>query len=137
MLASREVTMKKTRIFLALALAAAFAAAPASAGPPRHGGHYHGGGARVVFGFNLGVPLGYPYAYPYYPYRYYPVYGAYPYPAPVIVQQQPSVYVEQPQVQPSSPPAGYWYYCADARAYYPYVRECPAGWERVAPQPQN
>jgi len=25
------------------------------------------------------------------------------------------------------------YYCNDAKAYYPYVRECPSGWRRVAP----
>jgi hypothetical protein len=33
------------------------------------------------------------------------------------------------------PPGHWWYYCADAKAYYPYVRECPGGWQRVAPQP--
>lgn len=96
-------------------------------------------GPRTRVGIYIGVPLvgfGYhafyppPYYYP--PYYYHPPY----YPAPVVVQQQPTVYVEQPtpQVQPQ-PPAGYWYYCADARAYYPYVKECPGGWQRVAPQP--
>lgn len=93
---------------------------------------------RVVVGVGLG--FGFPYYaygpyypyYPYYPSYYYPPY----YPAPVVVQQQPSVYVEQPQAQPSQP-SGFWYYCADSRAYYPYVKECPAGWQRVAPQPQH
>ena len=55
---------------------------------------------------------------------------------PYVVQQQPQVYVEQPQAQPSQP-SGYWYYCSDSRAYYPYVKECASGWQRVAPQPQN
>jgi len=89
--------------------------------------HHHR--SRVSVGLHFGIPIG---AYPYYPYYYPPVY----YPAPVVVQQQPTVYVEQaaPQAQPAQP-AGYWYYCADARAYYPYVKECPAGWQRVAPQP--
>jgi hypothetical protein len=100
------------------------------------------GGPRV--GIYVGVPvLGFGYGYggfyppPYYypPYYYHPPY----YPAPVVVQQQPTVYVEQPapqaQPQQQQQPAGYWYYCADSRAYYPYVRECPAGWQRVAPQP--
>ena len=70
--------------------------------------------------------------YPYYPYAYYP---------PTTrrrswCQQQPPVYVEQPAPGPQQQaPAGYWYYCADSRAYYPYVKECPAGWQRVAPQP--
>ena len=27
-----------------------------------------------------------------------------------------------------------WYYCNDAKAYYPYVRECPSGWKQVVPQ---
>ncbi len=30
--------------------------------------------------------------------------------------------------------ASYWYYCADAKAYYPYVQQCPAGWLRVIPE---
>jgi hypothetical protein len=27
----------------------------------------------------------------------------------------------------------YWYYCAAAGAYYPYVQHCPGGWELVLP----
>jgi hypothetical protein len=55
------------------------------------------------------------------------------------VQQQPTTYIEQPAppAQQSQAPTGYWYYCADPGAYYPYIRECPAGWQRVAPQPSN
>jgi hypothetical protein len=113
---------------------------------------FAGGRARVSVGIGIGVPVGgwgygyggYGYGYgwgrPYYGYGY-----GYPYPyapyyaAPVVVQQQPTVYVEQPQAeqQAAQNPAGYWYYCNDARAYYPYVKECPAGWQRVAPQPAN
>jgi len=142
MLGLREAIMKAKAILpvLALGFAAVVAAAPADArGPYRgsyvHAGHYHGGygyRSRIVFGFNVGTPWGYPYAYPY----AYPYYAPY-YSAPYVIQQQPSVYVEQPQAQPAQPPAGYWYYCAETRAYYPYVKECAAGWERVAPQPQN
>jgi hypothetical protein len=29
----------------------------------------------------------------------------------------------------------YWYYCERSKSYYPYVKECPSGWTRVAPQP--
>jgi hypothetical protein len=50
---------------------------------------------------------------------------------------QPSTYIQQ-DVQPAPAPApqqGYWYYCSDAQAYYPYVKECPGGWQRVSPQP--
>lgn len=112
--------------------------------------HYHG--TRWVVGVNVGFPGywggywgggywggaywgGWPYwpaAYPYpYPYPYYP--------APVVVQQQPTTYIEQPAppAQQQQGPVGYWYYCTDPGAYYPYVKECPAGWQRVAPQPSN
>ena len=127
--------MKTLRILLALALVltSAFAAQSALAG----GRHGH---SRVSVGIGFGFGgWGYPAygwgGYPYYGYGY----GGYPYyAAPVVVQQQPTVYVEQPAAQQSAqPPQGYWYYCQDARAYYPYVKECPAGWQRVAPQPSN
>ncbi|MGZ5151041.1 MAG: hypothetical protein ACXWI6_13460, partial [Burkholderiales bacterium] len=35
---------------------------------------------------------------------------------------------------PEAAPA-YWYYCPAYRAYYPYVQDCPGGWQAVAPQP--
>lgn len=132
MLCVQEVAMKTLRTLLALlaALAASFAAAPASAWD----GHHHG--PRVGIGLHFGIPIG-PYPYYYGPYPYY-YYSPYYYP-PVVVQQQPPVYIEQapaPQAQ-QAPASAYWYYCADSRAYYPYVKECPAGWQRVAPQPQN
>jgi hypothetical protein len=68
-----------------------------------------------------------PYWYPpYYPY-WYPPYYPYYYP-PV---SAPPTYIEQaPPIVP-----GYWYYCGGSQGYYPYVRECPGGWQRVAPQP--
>ncbi len=133
--------MKTTRIVLALVvtLAAALASETAFAHGPR------GPRLSIGIGFGFGVPFAaFPYYYPpYRPYYYYPPYRPYYYqpvyyPAPVVVQQQPTVYIEQaaPQVQ-QQPAAGYWYYCADSRAYYPYVKDCPAGWQRVAPQPGN
>jgi hypothetical protein len=69
---------------------------------------------------------GYPYYSPYYP-PYYPPAVA---PAPSVYMEQPA----QPQVAPTQP-QGSWYYCAASRAYYPYVRDCPSGWQRVSPQP--
>jgi hypothetical protein len=30
-------------------------------------------------------------------------------------------------------PPGVWYYCPAYGAYYPYVTECPSGWQTVAP----
>jgi hypothetical protein len=77
-----------------------------------------------------------PYYPPYYaPYAPYSPYSPY---YPAAVAPAPSVYVEQggqPQFQQQQQQQGYWYYCAGSRAYYPYVKECPAGWQRVAPQP--
>lgn len=94
------------------------------------------GGHRGHSGVRLGIVIGAPivgwhafYPRPYYYPAYYPAY--YP---PVVVQPQPSVYIEQQAPQPA---ANYWYYCAGSRAYYPYVKECPGGWQRVAPQPQG
>lgn len=91
----------------------------------------------VYFGLNVGAPWGYPYySYPapvYVPRVYVPSV------APVIVSP-PAVYVEQ---QTAAPPvttpleSGYWYYCNDSQAYYPYVNECPGGWQKVAPTPQR
>jgi len=44
--------------------------------------------------------------YPYYPY----------YPAPYY-----------------TPPPALWYYCPAYGAYYPYVTDCPSGWQPVSP----
>jgi hypothetical protein len=30
-----------------------------------------------------------------------------------------------------------WFYCPEAGAYYPYVQQCPGGWQQVAPQPPS
>jgi hypothetical protein len=145
-----KTTFKKRIVLgLALAIASAVSAGPALAagghgggghgGGGSHGGHggWHGG-TRYVVGLNFGFGgyYGYPYSYyPYYPYYSYPYYPAY-YPSPV-VQQQPTTYVEQAQPQAQEQPSGYWYYCPVSKGYYPYVRECSAGWQRVAPQPGN
>jgi len=95
---------------------------------------------HVRVGVMIGPYLG-PGYYPPAPY-YYP--GYYP---PVVIQQQAPVYVQQ-QASPVAPPASspapatvapanYWYYCAAAKGYYPYVKDCPAGWQKVSPQPSG
>jgi hypothetical protein len=66
-------------------------------------------GAPVVFG-------GWAYASPNY---YFP--PAYYYPA---APYYPPTYIEQGDGQPVPPAPAYWYYCPDAKAYYPYVKEC-------------
>jgi hypothetical protein len=109
---------------------------------------HHGG---VRFGVNIGIPLfgpGYypPYVYPAPAYVYpAPAYAypapAYSYPAPAYSypgQGVPSApYAQQgfPQAAPAQQQD--WHYCAGSNAYYPYVRECPGGWQRVPSQPQR
>lgn len=83
---------------------------------------------------HIGVAIGYPWAWPYPPGYYYAPY----YRPSVIVQQAPPVYVEQAAAAGALPQeANYWYYCSAAQAYYPYVKDCPSGWQRVSPQPAN
>jgi len=97
------------------------------------GGGYHGGGwyggTRVFVGGGVGW-WGWPgwwgpgwWGYPSYPYYSAP---------PVVVQPGPTTYIQQ---APAPPAQDYWYYCKDAGAYYPYVKECPGGWMQVVPSP--
>lgn len=82
--------------------------------PGFNGGHHFDGHrgfaghprSRVFLGFGPGVYWGpaYPYAWDY-----------------------------QPEVLYAPPPA-YWYYCASAGAYYPYVASCAEPWVPVAPR---
>jgi len=37
--------------------------------------------------------------------------------------------------QPETQPQDYWYYCQNPQGYYPYVRQCPSGWQTVVPPP--
>ena len=134
----RGMRMKRMIAVVVAGLFLMAAAAPVHAAGGGRGGHgggghgFHGGrpgqhhfrhGFRssVVIGGGVWLGPGYwgPYWYPpYYPY--------YPY-EPVPVVDEPQTYIEQPG--PS-----FWYYCEAAKAYYPYVRECPGGWLTVQPQ---
>ena len=135
-------TMPKAAGILALVLLGALASGSAMAQHYGRGyarGYGHGYGGHVHWGVSLGFPIYAPGFYPA-PY-YYPAYAypAYAYPTTVI-QAPPPVYVEQgaPQAAPEPAPAqsrGDWYYCAASKAYYPYVGECPSGWQRVPAQP--
>lgn len=97
----------------------------------------HGRRARIHFGFTFGAPLYWHSWYPG-PHYYSPYYHP---PAPVVIAPAPRpVYVERERVEEApvrQDSASWWYYCRDANAYYPYVKQCPAGWERVAPQPPS
>ena len=95
-----------------------------------HGHHGHHLGGYVGAGVYLGMPWpGYYHAYP--PY-YYPPYA---YAPAVVVPPAPPVYIEKEPVVETPAPA-YWYFCSSPEGYYPYVKECPAGWRKVAPQAQ-
>jgi len=88
----------------------------------RFEGH-HGFHGRGFIGIGPSFYWG-SYGDPFWPYG---SYGSYAYtPSPVIVQPPP-VYIEKP-------PAGYWYYCASVRAYYPNVQSCAEPWMPVAPR---
>ena len=101
------------------------------------GGHHHN---RTSVGIVIGPYWGPSYYSPF-PY-YYPPYYPYANPPVVIERQAPQMYIEQQQAPVAPPvaaapppPTNYWYYCAAKNAYYPYVKECRGGWQRVLPQP--
>ena len=114
--------------FLALVLLCGLAANQASAHGFRHG-YYHG--FRPGFSFSFGPGFYRPYYYPYYS----PFYSYSP-PAIVTVPVSPPVYVERGGSAPSQE-SGYWYYCNNPEGYYPYVKQCPNGWTKVPPRPQE
>lgn len=81
----------------------------------------------------VGVYFGYSWFGP--PPFYYPPYPYYYYPPTVVVRPEPQIYIERaaPQAAPRS--EAVWYYCRASGSYYPYVKECPGGWEQVVPTP--
>jgi hypothetical protein len=115
-----------------------------------------GSGARGGFRtrFYGGFFVGAPFWYPYYPYPYY--YGPYPYyyygPSPYCYGPRPycygpppyyygpdysrprydppTVYVEKFEGAPTPETQGD-IFCPDRSAYYPDVKDCPNGWQRV------
>lgn len=121
---------------IALVAAAALVAGLASTAALAHGGYSHGHGyPRARIGVYIGGPVwwgpGYYYPRPYYyapPYYYPPI---------VAVPAPPPVYVERGDAQAGGAEgaSNWWYYCANPPGYYPYVRQCPGGWQRVSPQP--
>jgi hypothetical protein len=93
-----------------------------------HGGHWRGHhfGPRVFVGLGFAAPFWwYPYGYPYADPWAYPVYSP-----PVTVESSPQTYIQQ-----DTQGQQYWYYCQSPEGYYPYVKECPGGWQQVQPQP--
>jgi hypothetical protein len=86
---------------------------PGSAGHVAPQRHFRGGARIGVF---IGAPLYAPFFYPAPGFYYSP---------------PPPAYIEQ------APTQNYWYFCPESNAYYPYVQECPGGWQPVLPQPSG
>ena len=117
-----------------------------------HGGEVHGGGFHRGefpgghehfdrfhrFGFFGGFGFGGPaFGFGVSPFFWDPFWFPWPYPVysyapPLVIQPESQVPVQQPSAPAAST---YWYYCVDAKAYYPYTQQCPAGWLKVAPTP--
>lgn len=112
--------MKLSKVAFAASLIILAAAGGNASADGHHGGH-GGHGPRVGFGVVIGDPWPFPWYYP-------PPYYA---PPPVVVAPaSPPVYIQQAPAQ-----AGNWYHCRNPEGYYPYVRQCPGGWEAVPAQP--
>jgi hypothetical protein len=128
------------RTVLIAVLAAAWLGLATSVPALAHGGKRH---PPVRTGVSVGVVIGAPVLWHYHvrPRYYWPA-PVYYYPAPVYyyppvtVAPAPQVYIERNDAPAAADAAtGWWYYCPEAQAYYPYVRECAKGWQRVPPQP--
>lgn len=104
------------------------------------GGTWHGGAPGWHHGFHGGtrVFIGGGFGWWGWPGWWGPGWWGAPYPyyatAPVVVQQAPTDYIQQGSAPPQQT---YWYYCQNAGAYYPYVKDCPGGWMQVVPQPAS
>jgi hypothetical protein len=84
------------------------------------------GRARVHLGVVIGGPL---FWHPWY-------YGApyyYDYGPPVVVRQEPQVYIEKDPQGTELDATQYWYYCPDSKTYYPYVKQCASSWQKQIP----
>ena len=95
-----------------------------------HGGGWRGGGPGW---WGVGLGLGWDALYFGYPYYGYPYPGYYyPYGSSTVIVGPTDPLAQTPQ---NPPPVANWYYCESAKAYYPYVRQCPEGWHLVPAAP--
>jgi hypothetical protein len=125
-----ETTMRVNTLFIPpiLLIVISLLASNAAFARGHGGGGRHGGSV----GFYFGSPF---FGYGFSPFYNYPPYY---YSPPVIIQQTPPVYIEQNTRQPGQPyESNGWDYCPGSNSYYPHVSECPAGWQRIEPQPEG
>ena len=92
--------------------------------------HHHDHWRGSVY---IGVPFYYGYHRPYYdPYWDYPRWDYPRYPRTIVIERE-----RRADVGSGPPPAQYWYYCDSVDAYYPYVENCPEGWQEVPATPPD
>jgi hypothetical protein len=128
-----EAVMKWIKAIAAAVLVGTITTGNALADGRGHG-HFHGHGhfnGHARLGVFIGVPLFAPWYYP--PPYYYPP-PSYYYPPVVAVPSSPPVYIERGDDHAPTQ-SYYWYHCSNPEGYYPYVKQCPSGWQQVAPQP--
>lgn len=123
---------------LAMFAAVSLGATPAWA--DRGQGHGHGWGWGPA-GFLLGSVLLYEAFQPRVYYAPQIVYAPPAY-APVAQPYYVQGYASPEAVSPSlaqgpsvDAGAGWWYFCRNPSGYYPYVKQCNSGWEKISPVP--
>lgn len=122
--------MKTSARIIIAAMVALLVGTMATSSAYARGGGHGGHGGHVGVGLWLG-PGWWPgwWGPAYYPSYYYPYYQE----PPIVIEQQPDVYIQPaPQAEEQSV---YWYFCKDPQGYYPYVKLCPSGWMKVVPSP--
>jgi len=87
-----------------------------------HGGR---GGGHGRHGAHIGLFIGVPLLLHHWWHYSYP-----PPPQVVVVPREPEVYVDRG----GGERGGYWYHCDRPEGYYPYIKECPGGWQREVPR---
>jgi len=132
------IRFRRAQGVLTLLMVLAVASASASAFPHGGVGKAHSGGRHVASGqsgghhvgrarVRVGVFVAAPAFWYFPPLPYYPPLAVAPSAPPLYIEQASATYTPDR-------PAGYWYYCAETQAYYPYVKECAGNWQQVAPQ---
>jgi hypothetical protein len=97
-------------------------------------GHSHTRGRVEII---IGAPLHGSWHYRAHP-HYYGQHTIYAYPPVIATPAAPPVYIERGDPDDSNSlqqPRAYWYYCSNPQGYYPYVSNCPLGWQQQPAQP--